>query len=174
MSSPTWRATSAAVAYASAKDFLNIFNGASSVKTLKLIRAYIFNNGTSAVTGVLTTLQVRRIITSVSAGTTVTPVKHDTNSAALDANSTSGTNQTVTGSDIFRRLVYSNDEPAVSGATMDEWELLVPFAQIWDASYGDSTVEPIVCNNTPQGVEIFHSGATAVGSCDVEMEFINV
>jgi len=168
----TWRATSAAITYANAKDMLNVFNGAASAKIIKVYRCYFFNNGTGAVTGVLTTLQVRRI-TAASVGTAVTPVKHDTNSAALDANTTCGTNQTVTGSDIFRRLVWSNDEPTVSAATQDEWELLVPFAEIWNAGYGDSNIEPITCRTT-QGCEIFHSGSSAVGTADAELEFTNV
>lgn len=165
----TWRATSGGIAYASAKDMLNIFNGTSSARILRAYRAYHFNNGTGAVAGVLNTMQIRRIVTA-SAGSAVTPVKHDTNSGALDANSTAGTGQTVTGSDIFRRFLISNDEPTVSLATMDEWELLVPFAEVWNAGYGDANVEPIVCRAT-QGFEIFASGASAVGTCDEEIEF---
>jgi hypothetical protein len=165
----TWRATSAAIAYASSKDMLNVFNATASARIIRAYRAYFFNNGTGAVTGVLTTLQIRRI-TTASAGTAVTPVKHDTNSGALDANTTCGTGQTVTGTDIFRRLVWSNDEPTVSAATQDEWELLVPFAEVWNAGYGDSNIEPIVCRAT-QGFEIFHSGASAVGTADAEIEF---
>jgi len=165
----TWRATSGGVAFAATKDMLNVFNGGSSARVIRCYRAYQFNNGTSAVTGVLTTMQIRRI-TSASAGSAVTPVKHDTNSSALDANTTCGTNQTVAGTDVFRRLVWSNDEPTVSLATMDEWELLVPFAEIWNAGYGDTNIEPIVCR-AGFGFEIFHSGASAVGSNDFEIEF---
>lgn len=165
----TWRATQGAVAFAATKDMLNVFNGGASARIIRAYRAYQFNNGTGAVTGVLTTMQVRRI-TSASAGTAVTPVKHDTSSGALDVNTTAGTNQTVGGSDIFRRLVWSNDEPTVSAATMDEWELLVPFAEIWNAGYGDTNIEPIVCRAN-QGFEIFHSGASAVGTNDFEIEF---
>jgi hypothetical protein len=165
----TWRATSGGVAFASAKDMLNVFNGAGSAQIIRAYRAYQFNNGTAAVSGVLTTMQIRRI-TAASAGTAVTPVKHDTASGALDANTTAGTGQTVTGSDIFRRYLWSNDEPSVSGSSMDEWELLVPFAEVWNAGYGDTTIEPVVCR-AGEGLEIFHSGASAVGSNDFEIEF---
>ena len=165
----TWRATSGAIAYANAKDMLNVFNATGSARIIRVYRMYFFNNGTSAVTGVLTTLQVRRI-TAASVGTAVTPVKHDTNNGALDPNTTCGTNQTVTGTDIFRRLVWSNDEPTVSLATMDEWELLVPYAEIWNAGYGDTNVDPIVCRAV-QGAEINHTGSSAVGTADAEIEF---
>lgn len=163
----TWRATSGAVAYAATKDMLNVFNS-TGVQTVRVYRAWHFNNGTAAVTGVLTTMQCRRI-TAASAGTTVTPVAHDTSSAALSGVS-AGTAQTTTGTDIFRRYLYSNDEPAVSGATQDEWECLVPYAQVWESGYGDTNVEPIVCR-AAQGFQLYHSGATVVGSADVEIEF---
>lgn len=168
----TWRSVSLAVAFASGKSMLDIFNGASSAKLLKVYRAWQFNNGTGAVTGVLTTMRVNRI-TAASAGSAVTPIAHDTSSAALDANSTSGTGRTTTASDIFRQWVWSNDEPAVSGTSMDEWELLVPFAQIWESGYGDSNVEPVVCR-AAQGFEIKQQGVSAVGTNDFEIEFTNV
>lgn len=164
----TWRAAQGAITYASSKDMLNVFNASGGASVVRVYRAWHFNNGTAAVTGVLTTMQCRRI-TSASGGTGVTPVAHDTDSAALSGIS-AGTNQSVTGSDIFRRYLWSNDEPAVSGATQDEWECLVPYAQVWESGYGDSNVEPIVCRDG-QGFELFHAGSTAVGSCDMEIEF---
>jgi len=165
----TWRATSGAVAYANAKDMLNVFNGTSSTRIIRAYRAYWFNNGTTAVTGVITTAQCRRI-TAASVGTAVTPVKHDTNSSALNANTTCGTNQTVTGSDIFRRFLFVNEEPVVSGTTQANWLTLIPFAEVWNAGYTDTNVEPIVCRAT-QGFELFHSGSSAVGTADLEIEF---
>jgi len=165
----TWRATGGAIAYASSKDMLNVFNGSASARIIRVFRAYWFNNGTTAVTGVLTTAQVRRI-TAASGGTAVTPVKHDTNSSALDAATTCGTNQTTTGSDIFRRFLFVNEEPVVGGTTQANWLTLVPFAEIWNAGYGDTNVEPVTCRAT-QGFQLFHSGTSAVGSADLEIEF---
>jgi hypothetical protein len=167
----TYRATTQAIAYASSKDMLNVFNGAAATKITRVYRCYHFNNGTAGVTGVLTTMQIRRI-TAATGGTGVTPIKHDSSSAVLEAAQTAGTNQTVTGSDIFRRYLWSNDEPTVSAATQDEWELLVPFAEVWNAGYVDSNVEPITCR-AGQGAEIFHSGSSAVGTADFEIEFTN-
>jgi len=89
----TWRATGGAIAYGSGKDMLDVFNATGTARVIRAYRMYWFNNGTAAVTGVITTGQVRRI-TAASAGTAVTPVKHDTSSGALDANTTCGTNRT--------------------------------------------------------------------------------
>jgi len=165
----THRATSGGVAYTNGKDMLNVFNGGASAKVVRAYRGTWLNNGTTAVTGVVTTAQVRRI-TAASGGTGVTAVKHDTASAALDAATTCGTNQTVTGSDIFRRFLYINEEPVVAGTTQANWLTLIPFGEIWNAGYGDSNIEPIVCR-AAQGFELFHSGSSAVGSADLEIEF---
>lgn len=173
MASPTFRATYAAVAYASAKSMIDVFNGAGSAKIIKVIRAFMFNNQTAAVTGVMTTLNVRRT-TAASGGTTITPVKHDTTNANLDANTTCGTGRTITGSDIFRRIMLSTDEPAAGAGTNDEWQCVAPFAEVWSAGGdGNSAVEPITCNAS-QGFDVQQPGANAVGVVDVELEFINV
>ncbi len=165
----TFRATGGAIAYASSKDMLNVFNGTATARVIRVYRAYWFNNGTAAVTGVLTTAQCRRI-TAASGGTAVTPVKHDTNSSNLDAATTCGTNQTTTGTDIFRRFLFVNEEPIVAGTTQANWLTLVPFAEIWNAGYGDTNVEPVTCRAT-QGFQLFHSGTSAVGTADLEIEF---
>lgn len=165
----TFRATGGGIAYASSKDMLNVFNGTATARVIRVYRGYWFNNGTAAVTGVLTTAQCRRI-TAASGGTAVTPVKHDTNSSNLDAATTCGTNQTTTGTDIFRRFLFVNEEPIVAGTTQANWLTLVPFAEIWNAGYGDTNVEPVTCRAT-QGFQLFHSGSSAVGTADLEIEF---
>lgn len=167
----TWRATAGAIAYASGKDMLDVFNATGTAAVVRVYRAYWFNNGTASVTGVITTGQVRRI-TAASSGTAVTPVKHDTNSSALDANTTAGTNRTVTGSDIFRRFLFVNEEPVVGGTTQANWLTLVPFAEIWNAGYSDTNVEPVTCRAS-EGLQLFHSGTSAVGTADLEIEFTN-
>lgn len=168
----TWRATAQGTAWGNGKSMHDLFNTSSSARYIRIYRAYLFNNGTSAVTGVLTEVRVTRLTTSISGGSTVTPVAHDTSNSALDANTTSGVGRTVTTGSIFRQLQYSNDEPAVSANTMDEWELLVPFAEIWNAGYGDSNVQPITCRGSQnEGFQILNQGATAVGSASTEIEF---
>ncbi len=74
----TWIANAQAVTYAAAKDMFDIFNTNSSTKTIKLYRAHLFNNQTSAVTGVLNTLNLFLCTAAPTSGTTVTPVKMDT------------------------------------------------------------------------------------------------
>ncbi len=165
----TWRATAQAVAFASGKSMIDLFNGGAATRVLRVARMYQFNNGVTAVTGVLTEMRVNRI-TASSAGTSVTPVAHDTNNSALEAAATAGTGRTTTVGSLLRKYLWSNDEPAVSAATMDEWELLVPFAEVWNAGYGDTDVQKVVARAN-QGYEIRQQGASAVGSNDFEIEF---
>lgn len=167
----TWRSTIQGAAFTSGKSMLDIFQAGTGTRVYRVRRAYQFNNGTIGVTGVLTTMRITRI-TAAAAGTAVTPVAHDTNNPALPADLTSGTNRTITTTDIFRQYLWSNDEPAVSAATQDEWELLVPNAEVWNAGYGDSNVQPIVCR-AGQGFQILHQGTSGTGSNDFEIEFTN-
>jgi len=167
----TWHGAAQGVAYASAKYMIDLFNGAASAKTLKLYRMWIFNNGTAAVTGVLTSLQIRRS-SAASGGTTITPVAHNLGNTALDANSTSGTGRTITSSSIFRQILWQNDEPTVTTLDMDALLTLVCFAEIWNSGYGDSNVQPLTCRaSNAEGICLFQPGSNAVGTADVEIEF---
>jgi hypothetical protein len=167
----TWHASAQAVAYASAKYMIDIFNGAASTTLIKVYRIWIFNNGTTAVTGVLAALQVKRT-SAASAGTAITPVAHNLGSTALNVNTTAGTGRTVTSTSIFRQILWQNDEPTVTTLDMDALLTLVAFAEIWNSGYGDSNVEALACRaSNAEGICLQQPGTNAVGTCDVEAEF---
>ncbi len=168
----TWRATAQDVAFANAKSMLDIFNASGSGRVLRIRRVYQFNNVPIAVTGVLTTMRLVRTSGPATGGSTITPVAHNTVSAALPAQVTAGTDRTNTDVDLFRQYLWSNDEPAITIFGLDEWECMVPFAEVWDAGYGDSDVQPIVCREV-QGFHIKHQGSTTVSQTDLEIEFTN-
>jgi len=165
----TYTIPATAIAYASGKSMLGIFNAAASVKMIKVWRIWVLNNGTAAVTGVLTTFQLQ-LSTAQSAGSAITPVKHDSANAAIDANVAIASGATVTDGNLLRQILYSNDEAIASGATQDEWELLVPLNCVWDSGYGDSNIQPITLRSSDQGFHVKHSGTSAVGSCDIFAE----
>lgn len=162
-----WRSTAGAVSFANSKDMLAVFNSGNT-HVLKVYRCYQFNV-TAAVTGVITTMQIRRLI-AASGGTKVFPCSHNRGVNFLDTSIFSGTNQTVTGSDIFRRYLWTNEEASSTSNDWDNWELLVPFAEVWAAGANDTTIQPLTSRQN-QGIEIFHSGSSAVGSSDLEIEF---
>lgn len=169
----TWSAASQAVAYASAKKLIDVFNSSSSAKTIKVYLIIWLNNGTGAVTGVLTALTINRT-SAASAGTTITPTAMNLGDTALDANTTAGTNRTVTAGAVFRQVLYQNDEPTVTTLDMDAMLTLVPYGTLWSVGYGDSNVEPITCRaSNNEGVCLLQPGANAVGTGDGEMIFTN-
>jgi len=167
----TWRATAQAVTFASGKCMCFVFNAHASRK-VRVRRAYQLNNSTSAVTGVVTTMQIKRLTTGVgSAGTTITALAHDTANSALSS-VTCGhayTGQTQA-SGVFRQYLWVNEEPVVAGTTMANWLTLIPYGEVWNAGYADTNVQPFVCN-TNEGFQMYHSGSSAVGSNDFEIEF---
>jgi hypothetical protein len=158
-------------AFALNKSLASIFNGAGSGVVLKIKRVWPLNNQTAAVTGVLALLELRRT-SADSGGVTVAPTKHDTASANLPAAVRAGTGATVTNTaDIpFRRVTWSNDEPAVSSLTNDEIECLPALTCIFDAATGDPDVEPIVLREG-QGLTLTNTTNTSVGVIDVIIEF---
>lgn len=166
----TFTVTFTGVTFGNNKSMAGLFNGAGSGRVLRVYRVWLLNNQTSAVTGVLTTFALRRT-TAQSAGTSVTPVKHDTTSSNLPAQVLAAHGATVTLSDTFRTWVWSNDEPSASAGTSDEMECLVPLNTVWESDPNStSNVEPIVLREG-QGISIQHSGSSTVGVCDLFVEF---
>jgi hypothetical protein len=165
----TYTAFFSAITFASSKSMGAVMNGAGSGGVVHCTRVITLNNQTTGVTGVLTTLELRRM-TASSGGTTVTPAKHDTTNANLNANIVARSGGTDTLSDTFRRWMWSNDEPAVSSAVNDELECIVPLNEIWNSAVNDSAVQHLV-SQTGEGVCVRHTGSSAVGIMDTIIEF---
>lgn len=167
----TFTVLHAGVAFGNNKSMAGLFNGAGSGRVLRVKRVWVLNNQTAAVTGVLTTFEIRRS-TAQSSGTSVTPVKHDTSSSSLPAQVLSANGATVTSAaaDAVRKFVWSNDEPAASAGTSDELECLVPLNCVFDAATGDADLEPLVLREG-FGIDVRHTGSSAVGVADVIIEF---
>ncbi len=169
----TWRATAQGVSFASGRFMIDVFNASGSGRVIKIRRAYQFNNGLVGVVGVLTSMRCMKLITSApTGGTSITPVSHDTNNTALAAQITAGTARNAVEDAVLRQYVWSNDEPVVAGATIDEWELLIPFAETWNSGYGDTDIQPFTCRSN-EGFSIKHQGSASSGSNDFEIEFTN-
>lgn len=164
----SYTATAMDVVFAANKSMISVFNETTSTDVVRVYRIWAFNNQVTAVTGVLTNLEVRKL-TASTGGTSITPVKHDTTNSTLTA-VTCATNSTVTSTDLFRRVVWSTDEPAGNAAiTLDELECLMPIANIWSQGYGTTAVEPITLR-PGEGVAVINTGASS-GQSDLFIEF---
>lgn len=165
----TYRAVISGATFASAKTMLGLFNGSGSGRILRVKRIWQLNNQTATVTGVLTTMEVRKT-SAQSGGTSVTPLKMDSNSENIPAQVLCATGPTVTlVAGQFMRWMWSNDEPAASSLTSDETETIPALSIVFDAT-GDADLEPLVLREG-EGVSVYHAGSTAVGICDVIIEF---
>lgn len=167
----TWQSASQAVTYAAGKHMLDVFNATSSTRYIRIYRAYLFNNQTAGITGVLNTARVHILSTSVSGGTGVTPVAMDSSNSALNANTTSGFGRTTTIASTIRQIVHSPDEPTLSTLDWDSLGTLVPFAEFWNTGYGDSNIQPVTCRASENRGFSILSATQTVGQADMEILF---
>lgn len=167
----TYRSVVTGATFASNKSMLTLFNGSGSGRIIRVKRIWQLNNQTSGVTGAITTMEIRRISASTG-GTAASVVKHDTSSESLPAQVTTATGptDTLTSDPALMRYMWSNDEPAVSSLVSDETETIPLLACTFDAATGDADLEPLVLREG-EGVSVRHTGASAVGVCDVIIEF---
>lgn len=177
----TYTILASAVTHSTAfKCYLQLFKDATSTLTVKVYRVYLINANIAAVTGVLPVISLSSISTASSAGapSTITPIKHDTNSATITSGSggftiNSGNTTTGTVVNTYRRLTYASDEYVVSGSKIENFYGLVPYSILWDSGYGDSAIEPLTLPaSTAGGIMISSAGiASAAGNVDVVIEF---
>lgn len=85
-----------------------------------------------------------------------------------------GTNQSYTSSGLYRRCIWSTDEPYalttyLGAATMDELEMFQPFSTLWAVGYADQDSEPITLR-AGEGVGVINIGANT-GLADFFIEF---
>lgn len=153
------------------KTMIGVFNGAGSGRVVRLYRAWLLNNQTTAVTGVNVLLELRGLTTG-SGGTSIIPTKHDTEDEALPSQVITATNMTTTTSTLFRRCYWSSDEPVAAGPNSNDEIQTIPYMNIiWDSywSYNNSTVQPIVLR-AGEGIALICTTVTTVGVVDAFFE----
>lgn len=165
----TYTAIATAVACGNGKSMLAIAN-THATRKVKVWRVWLYPN-TTAVTGVLADFILRRF-TTMSAGTTVTPVAHDTGNVSIDLTSvTVSTGATITSPTQFAGHAFlSTEEPVLSGAVSQNLLTMYPFAEIWNSGVGDSNIQPITLRQN-EGFDILCNTNTTAGNFDVIIEF---
>ena len=156
---------------AAAKTLLSVFN-LDATQKLNITRVWVQNTGIAAVTPAYQVLSLGRHTTDQTTGaTTVTPLKHDTNSSNLtNATAKHSPTTSVTLIDTFRQISWSGDEFATGVAKIENLQTLPQFALIWESGYGDTNIEPIVLNQN-EGLAVTSAGvASGVGTVDVVFE----
>jgi hypothetical protein len=155
--------------FANNKSMLALLNGVGSGVVAKVWRVLLLNSSLTTVTGVIAAISLRPL-SGLSAGTAVTAIKHDSNNANVPAQVVCSRGGTATEvGTTLRRIAWSTDEPAVSSATSDELQNLVPLNYIWDAGYGDANVQPLTLREG-EGISVKCETSTTAGYLDVAFE----
>lgn len=159
------------------QSLLSLFNGAGSGVILRVYRVWIENISLDiGITGGQGLLGLYRITASTSSNWTLSPRAADTNNTALPAQVTAGSKFTVTTSDLFRRMPWTNDEASQQTMDIDSIEAIGGVCSLFDTGYNDSNTQPIVCREG-QGITVHAiSGFTATapanaGYVDAFIEF---
>lgn len=173
MAQRAYTAVASGVAFAGSKAMLGIFNGAGSGQVLRVYRVWLQNSQTSvSVIGGYNIMTLHRT-TAGSAGTAVTPTKHDSTAGALHANVIVSHNQTVTTSSSFRRFLWSTDENAsYTTISSDSFESFPSLSCVFDSGhFNETAVTPIVLREG-FGIAVYCTTATfTVGALDSFIEF---
>lgn len=172
--------TTGVVAFASNKSMIAVVNLASSGVVVRVYRIWAINNQTAAVaTGPLTPVTVSRVTTAQTTqagitGTALTPVAHDstntalTNKVACYTNAT--TNMSTVANSTYRQIFLTVDEPATTVLTPDEYWCFPMIAEIFNAGYRDSNVEPITLR-PGEGIEVRQPGSNTLGLYQFNVTF---
>lgn len=159
------------VLFAQNKAMISVWNADATV-VVRVYRVWMLNNQINPVTGVLTNVELRKF-SAHTGGTALTPTPHDS-TVTLPANITAATNASFTATSMYRRVLWSTDEPITTATamTLDEFETFMPINCIWSQGYADSTVEPITLRQN-EGFGVVATGAF-VGQADLMLEFTTV
>lgn len=166
-----------AITWAAGKNMLAISNHTGSGVVVDIYRIWLIHPQTAAVTGGTCLLELWQCnsVASFTAGAAQTFVKHDTSSAAVNANvlANAGTTTTLTRNTLIKRYLRVTEEFAVSTATIQAVHAnFFPLNCLWDSGYGDTTIQPLRLR-AGEGVVLFTpatGGGTYAGSTDICVE----
>jgi hypothetical protein len=167
----TFNANFQAVAFAASKPMAAVLN-AHATEVIKVRRIYLNNVQTVAVTGVACVLELRHYsvnptLTTPAAAVNISFDSTNTAPTTLTLSSAASlTGGTLTG--VSKRVFWSSDEPAISSATSDELECVLPLNVIYEWQ-PHSDIQPITLRNG-QGLVLFNVTGAA-GLVDVYVEY---
>lgn len=144
-----WHAYASRVTFATNKAMIDIFNGISATRVLRILRIFHYNITAVGTAGAFGTMELRRIIeASGGAGTLATLMPRDPSDRELESAVSVGAGRTIVQADapnLFRRYLWSIDDPTTTqAAAHNTYELAIPFFIVWDAGYHDSNIQPLV------------------------------
>lgn len=167
-----WRATTQQQLLANGKDLLDIFNY-KSARVYRVYRMWAFNNQYTAVSGVIGYLNVYRI-TGANGGYPIAPIPCDTLNYPISSDCTCGTNRSIALGSVFRRIPWSPEECLEYTTNWNTIMTIVAYAEIWNAGWADSHVEPLTIRSSQAEGYCIYSTTTTAGVVDAELEFTDM
>lgn len=165
---PTFSIVAAGVATANNKSMFSILNNTGNNTIIRIHEIWIQNAQTSAVAGVLTNLELRRI-TGHSSGTDLSIGRHDTDESP-NLNITSKTNATVSGeaATLLDKWIMSSDEWAPGTLDMEGMAMIMGLHfPVWRV---DEKVKPLTLRGG-EGITIKCATNTTTGLFDITVVF---
>lgn len=153
------------------KSLMAIWNPSGSARIIKVYRIGILNPRTTAVSGVICNMTLRKT-TNFSSGTDLTFFSHYVSNESIPGSTgiraITGASYSSAG-EILRHLARSIDEPIVNGAGIDELENIVSYNIIWDAGYLNQNLQPLVLREG-EGTHVMCDTNTTARYVDIFME----
>lgn len=169
MANNLYTVASIGATFAQNKSMITLYNSTGSGKILKVWKIWGLNNQSVAVTGVLAELQIWKISSSGGGGA-LTPLKHNSSIPNLSSLILSSSGATDRLTSLFRRVIWSTDEPVATETNMDVYELRPSWNVFYDVPITNSIIEPIVLNQG-EGITVYNVTNTSVGQADFFIEF---
>ncbi len=130
----TYTLYAAGVTWAANKNMIAIVNHTGSGRVLRLFRLWLINTASATVTGGTCVSKLDRCtsVASFTAGTSLTFLKHDSNSETPPATvlANTGTTTVLTRSGTYRNIMSYNEEIALSSGHPEDLMTLVPWSGV--------------------------------------------
>ena len=167
-----------AIANAANKNYISIYNGVGSGKTIRIWRLWVSNAQTGVVTGGIAVADFGGFTGAYTGGTEIisSAVSMDSNNAAIPAAIVASTNSTgITIDRLIRRIALITDEFGVSDATSDMLNVVPGLSEYLNAGCQEADVQPFILAEgegfTFKHINTAIANNNAAGSFDITLEF---
>lgn len=167
-----------AIANAAGKNYISIYNGAGSGKTIRIWRLWVSNAQTGTVTGGVSVADIGGFSGAYTGGTAIisSAVSMDSTNAAIPAAIVASTGSTaITINRLLRRVAFLTDEFVVSDATSDMLNVGPVLSEYLNVGCQETDVQPFILAEgegfTFKHINTAIANNNAVGSFDITLEF---
>lgn len=167
-----------AIANSAGKNYISVYNGAGSAKTVRIWRLWVSNAQTSSVTGGVSVAALGGFSGAYTGGTAIisSAVSMDSTNAEIPAAIVASTGSTaITINRLLRRVAFLTDEFGASDATSDMLNVGPVLSEYLNVGYQETDVQPFILAEgegfTFQHINTAIANNNAVGSFDITLEF---